>query len=137
MLEARQENGKLIIAFTGNIDSSNASSVEAELRALYEAHPCDSVELDCDRLEYTSSAGLRVILRFKQDVDDTALTNVHTELYNIFDMTGFTEMMEVRKAYRVFSVEGCEVIGQGANGKVYRIDRDTIVKVYLNPDALP
>lgn len=37
----------------------------------------------------------------------------------------------------MFSVEGCEVIGQGANGKVYRIDRDTIVKVYLNPDALP
>ena len=43
----------------------------------------------------------------------------------------------MEKAYRVFSVEGCEVIGQGANGKVYRIDRDTIVKVYLNPDALP
>ena len=45
--------------------------------------------------------------------------------------------MEIRKAYRVISVEGCEVIGQGANGKVYRIDPDTIVKVYLNPDALP
>jgi uncharacterized protein (TIGR02172 family) len=58
-------------------------------------------------------------------------------VYNILDMTGFTDMMEVEKAYRVFSVEGCEVIGQGANGKVYRIDRDTIVKVYLNPDALP
>jgi uncharacterized protein (TIGR02172 family) len=29
------------------------------------------------------------------------------------------------------------VIGQGANGKVYRIDPDTIVKVYYNPDALP
>ena len=29
------------------------------------------------------------------------------------------------------------MIGQGANGKVHRIDRDTIVKVYLNPDALP
>jgi uncharacterized protein (TIGR02172 family) len=52
-------------------------------------------------------------------------------------MTGFTDLADVRKAYRVLSVEGCEVIGQGANGKVYRIDPDTIVKVYLNPDALP
>ena len=51
-------------------------------------------------------------------------------------MTGFTEMMTVEKAYRVISVEGCEVIGQGANGKIYRIDRDTIVKVFLNADAL-
>ena len=65
------------------------------------------------------------------------LVNVHQELYNILDMTGFTEMMDVHKAYRVLSVENCEVIGQGANGKVYRIDPDTIVKVYLNPDALP
>jgi len=136
-MQARREDGRLIIAFDGNIDSSNATSVEAELRRLYDAQPSDSVELDCDRLEYSSSAGLRVILRFKQDVDDTVLSNVHSELYNIFDMTGFTEMMEVRKAYRVISVEGCEAIGQGANGKVYRIDPDTIVKVYLNPDALP
>ena len=126
MLEARQENGKLIIAFTGNIDSSNASSVEAELRALYEAHPCDSVELDCDRLEYCTSAGLRVILRLSQEVEDTKLINVHSDLYNILEMTGFTEMLEVQKAYRVLSVENCEVIGQGANGRVYRIDPDTV-----------
>ena len=46
-------------------------------------------------------------------------------------------MTEVRKAYRVISVEGCELLGQGANGRVYRIDPDTIVKIYLNPDSLP
>ena len=51
-------------------------------------------------------------------------------------MTGFTEMMDIKKAYRRISVDGCEVIGQGANGKVYRINEDTIVKVYLNPDSL-
>jgi len=45
--------------------------------------------------------------------------------------------MKVEKAYRRLSVDGCEVIGQGANGKVYRIDPDTIIKVYLNPDSLP
>ena len=52
-------------------------------------------------------------------------------------MTGFTEMVDISKAYRVISVDGCEVIGQGANGMVYRIDPDTIVKVYRNPDSLP
>ena len=51
-------------------------------------------------------------------------------------MTGFTEMMTVEKAYRVVSVEGCEVIGEGANGKVYRIDGDNVVKTYKNADAL-
>ena len=137
MVQGREENGKLVIVLSGKINSSNASAVENELRELCREHPCDSVELDCDRLEYCTSAGLRVILRLKQNVDDTVLTNVNADLYNIFEMTGFTEMMEVHKAYRVISVEDCEVIGQGANGKVYRIDPDTIVKVYLNPDALP
>ncbi len=137
MLQGKAENGKLIIALTGKIDSSNSEDVRADIRALLRAHPCRAVELDCDQLEYITSAGLRVILGLKQEVDDTVIINVHTDLYSIFDMTGFTDMMEVRKAYRVLSVEGCEAIGQGANGKVYRVDPDTIVKVYLNPDALP
>ena len=137
MVQGKEENGKLIITLTGTIDSSNAPEVDGQIQELRKAYPCGSIELDCDRLEYSTSAGLRVILRLKKEVDDTMLTNVHPDLYNILDLTGFTEMMEVRKAYRVVSVEGCEVIGQGANGKVYRIDPDTIVKVYLNADALP
>ena len=52
-------------------------------------------------------------------------------------MTGFTEMMTVKKAYRRLSVDGCEIIGRGANGAVYRYDPETIIKVYFNSDALP
>ena len=131
------ENGTIIFTLKGFIDSANSSEVEKSIREILEEHPSESIVVDLDQLEYTTSAGLRVILRLKQDVDDTKIINAHPEVYNILDMTGFTDLMEVERAYRVFSVEGCEVIGQGANGKVYRIDRDTIVKVYLNPDALP
>ncbi len=52
-------------------------------------------------------------------------------------MTGFTEMLPVEKAFREISVDGCEVIGQGANGAVYRINPEIIIKVYNNKDALP
>ena len=131
------DHEKLVIAIAGKVDSANAPEMESKIREIVKDHPKDTIELDLDKLEYTTSAGLRVILRLKQDVDDTRIVNAHPEVYDILDMTGFTDLMEVQKAYRVFSVEGCEVIGQGANGKVYRIDRDTIVKVYLNPDALP
>ena len=137
MVQGREENGKLILTITGKIDSSNANDVEMQIRDLRNQYPCESIILDCEQLEYSSSAGLRVILRLKQEVEDTVLINVNSELYNILDMTGFTEMMEVHKAYRVISVEGCEVIGQGANGKIYRIDADTILKVYYDEDALP
>ena len=130
-------NKVLTAELEGHIDSANAADVEKELTALREKYLPEAVILDCEKLKYISSAGLRVVLRMKKTVNDTKLVNVSAEVYEIFDMTGFTEMMEVHKAYRVISVEGCEMIGQGANGKVYRIDPDTIVKVYLNPDALP
>ena len=131
------ENGQLNLALSGHVDSANASAVEAEIQGIMFAHPADSIVIDCTKLRYISSAGLRIILRIRKAVADTRLENVAADVYEIFDMTGFTEMMEIRKAYRTISVEGCEIIGQGANGKVYRIDPDTIVKVYLNPDALP
>ncbi len=133
----KNEQGTLTIELEGRIDSANAAEMEASLLEILKAEPASSLVLDLERLEYVSSAGLRVILRLKKMIADTKLINVSSDVYEILEMTGFTEMMEVQKAYRVLSVEGCEVIGEGANGKVYRIDRDTIVKVYLNPDALP
>ena len=126
----------LTIALKGTIDSVSAPTNEEELNQIRKSHPAETIILDCSLLDYISSAGLRVILRLKKEVDDTKLINVKPDIYDILDMTGFTEIMEVQKAYRVISVEGCEVIGKGANGKVYRIDPETILKVYFNPEAL-
>lgn len=128
----------LTIYLKGHIDSANAADTEKEINDARAAHPeCTSLIIDAQNLEYISSAGLRVILRLRKAYSDLKVINVSAEVYEIFDMTGFTEMMKIEKAYREISVEGCEVIGQGSNGKVYRIDRDTIVKVYRNPDSLP
>lgn len=130
-------NGVLTIYPEGRIDSSNAAAKEAEIAEIRKANPADHLILDLEDLQYISSAGLRVILRLRKDTAELKLINASSEVYDIFDMTGFTEMLPVEKAYRRLSVEGCEVIGQGANGKVYRLDADTIVKEYFNPDALP
>ena len=138
LIEANAEAETLRIYLIGHIDSANAAQVEKEITEVRNAHPeCTKMIIDASKLEYISSAGLRVILRLRKVYADLKLVNVSAEVYEVFDMTGFTEMMTVEKAYRVISTEGCEVIGQGANGKVYRIDRDTIVKVYMNPDSLP
>ena len=60
------------------------------------------------------------------------MINVSRDVYDILETTGFTELLEVKKALREVSVEGCELIGAGGYGKVYRIDPETIVKIY-NP----
>lgn len=130
-----QEN-ELTIVLTGRIDSSNAQQVEEEINRLIAENACDSLRIDLEGLEYISSAGLRTLLRLRKSYGGLCLTNVGPEVYEILHMTGFTEMMTVEKAYRRVSVDGCEVIGQGANGTVYRIDGDSVVKAYNNADAL-
>lgn len=126
----------ITIPLSGRIDSNNAAAVEADIKKVLEGKNPSELVLDAQRLDYISSAGLRVVLRLKKAYPELAITGVSPEVYDIFEMTGFTEMMRIEKAYRVVSVEGCEVIGEGANGKVYRIDGDNVVKTYKNADAL-
>ncbi len=127
----------LIICLNGRVDASNAAEIEKEIVAARTASPDMTPVIDAERLAYISSAGLRILLRLRKEEPDLAVINVSPEIYQILDMTGFTEMMTVKKAYRRFSVDGCALLGKGANGAVYRYDAETIIKVYFNPDALP
>ncbi len=136
-ITSKVENGILTIFASGRIDSTNAPAVEAQIEEQRSANPHTGIVLDIDALEYISSAGLRVILRLRKSEPSLKVENASSDVFEVFEITGFSEMIPITKAYRKISVEGCEVIGQGANGKVYRIDPDTIVKVYMNSDALP
>ena len=127
----------LTVRLSGRIDASNASEAEKQINAARSAAPEAAVVIDAEKLEYISSAGLRILLRLRKEKPELAVINVSPEVYDIFDMTGFTEMMTVKKAYRRLSVDGCALIGQGSNGAVYRYDPETIIKLYFNPDALP
>ena len=128
--------GKTLICLAGHIDSNNAKAVEEEVFRIVEEAPSQPVSIDAEKLNYISSAGLRVLLHLRKTHPELTITGVNSEVYEILDMTGFTQMIEVEKAYRVVSVEGCEEIGRGANGTIYRIDQDNVVKVYNNADAL-
>ena len=136
-VEHKIENGELTIFLNGHVDSANAAQIEEEINSILAGASAQTVTVDCENLEYISSAGLRIILRMRKEKSDLKLINVSSEVYEIFEVTGFTEMIEIQKAYRRISVDGCEVIGRGANGEVCRIDRDTVVKVYRDPDSLP
>ena len=127
----------LYIATEGRIDASNAAAAEEKIFEIKNANPGKHTVVDADKLEYISSAGLRVILRLRKEEPKLAIINVAPDVYEVFDMTGFTEMVTVEKAYQRMSVEGCEFIAKGANGAVYRYDSETIVKTYFAKDALP
>ena len=136
-INGEKTDNTLKITLDGRIDSTNAADVEKQLDDIVNENSFEELIIDAQKLEYISSAGLRIILRLKKNNASLRIINVSSDVYEIFEMTGFSEIMPIEKAYREFSVEGCEIIGQGANGKVYRIDPETIIKVYNNPDSLP
>ena len=127
----------LYIVVAGRIDASNAAEAEEKIFSIKNDNPGKYTVVDADKLEYISSAGLRVILRLRKEEPKLAIINVASDVYEVFDMTGFTDMVTIEKAYPRMSVEGCEFIAKGANGAVYRYDAETIVKTYFAKDALP
>ena len=133
----RTDNNILYINIDGRIDASNAPEYEEKINEVIKANQGMHTVLDADNLEYISSAGLRVLLRLRKADSDLAIINVSPDVYSVFEMTGFTEMMKIEKTYPRISLEGCEFIAKGANGAVYRYDNETIVKQYFNRDALP
>lgn len=126
------ENGISEIKVSGSITSSNS----AEFGTALDAEPGDStgVELDFKDLEFVSSAGLRVLLALKKKcgAKPFSILNCNDTVKNIFDVTGFSEIMDVRRAPREISVEGCDLIGAGACGECFRLDEETIIKLYYD-----
>ena len=135
-MTSKVENNKLVIFLVGRVDTNNAADVEEKINSIISRNSGHELVLDAAKLDYISSAGLRVVLRLRKIHPEIMVINVSSEVYDIFDMTGFTEMIKVEKAFKSISIEGCDIIGQGSNGIVYRTDPETIVKVYKYPDAL-
>ena len=131
-----KQDSHILITLSGHIDSANAESIRNEIFAQIGDEKGSSLTVEAENLEYISSAGLRILLQLRKSHPDMHIVDVSPEVYDIFDVTGFTQMMDISRAYKTVSVEDAEVIGRGANGTIYRIDKDNVVKVYNDPDSL-
>lgn len=120
----------LLIRLDGRVDSGNAAETEKAIFNAVEQYAPLYAVIDAEKLEYISSVGLRVLLKLKKKIANTQLINVSAEVYEVLNMTGFTDIMDIKKALRQVSVDGCRVIGRGAFGTTYKLDNDTIVKVF-------
>ena len=130
------EDQILTIYLEGSIDSVNAPQVETQLMDLYQSHAPKAVVLDAEELRYISSSGLRVLLKLRKLEKNLQMINASFDVYEILEMTGFTELFPVTKAYRKINLEDCQLLGAGGHGKVLRLNADTIVKMYYAGDSL-
>ena len=124
------ENNVLTLYLGGEINSYNADNIEKEIRETLEKQSFEKLVLDFSSVSYISSAGLRIILKLKQQYNDFSIVETSLEVYDIFSMTGFVNIMDIKKGLKKVFLSGAEVIGDGYYSTVYRVDKDTIIKVF-------
>ena len=90
------ENDKLTIAVVGRLDSNTAPQLEAELKQSIEE--TKSLVFDFTKLDYVSSAGLRVILAAQKQMNkqgSMVITNVKPTIMEVFEITGFVDILTI------------------------------------------
>ena len=136
-MKTTEKNGTLTFFLEGRIDTNNAAQTEAEIFAAVRDNP-ENVIIDAEDLEYISSAGLRVLMKLRKSINKPLpVINVSRDVYEILETTGFTELLDVKKALRRLNIDGCVQIASGGQGKVYRVDDENIVKVFCNGGIIP
>ena len=91
------EKETLVISLVGELNSYNSEEVEKEIDAIVSQKGFKAIKIDLEKLSYISSAGLRIIVRLKQQYDDTTLVNVPKGVYDIFEMVGFTNLFTIER----------------------------------------
>jgi len=91
------EGGVLDVALDGRLDTNTAPEFQQEIEPILGS--ISELKLDCEKLDYISSAGLRVLLTFEQMLEEQGkkmeLRNVNDIIHDVFDVTGFLEIMTI------------------------------------------
>lgn len=98
-ISTRQENGVLTIGVSGRLDTTSAPELEKTL--LEQAAGASALVFDLQALTYTSSAGLRIFLKAQKLMNRQGimkLIHVAPSIMEVFEMTGFTEILTIEAA---------------------------------------
>ena len=129
-MRSELKNDVLQLFFKGEVNSYNADEVEKDIESIISKYTFTKLILDFSDLKYISSAGLRIVLKLKQRFNDTHIIEASLEVYDVLSMTGFVNIMDIKKGLKKIDISDAKVIGEGFFSTVYRIDRDTIIKVF-------
>jgi len=90
------EGGRLTLALEGRLDTITAPQLEEVVRGGLEQ--VTELVLDMEKLEYISSAGLRVLLSAQKLMNrqgSMKLLHVCPEVLEVFELTGFTDILSI------------------------------------------
>ena len=95
-IDQKKDGGSLVITLDGRLDTSTAPQLEEAIGETI-ADVTD-LKFDFGKLEYISSAGLRVLLSTQKTMNKQGkmvIQNVSEEVLEIFDVTGFSDILTI------------------------------------------
>ena len=92
------DGSTLVLALEGRLDTTTAPQLENELKvSLYDTK---ALTLDMEKLEYLSSAGLRVLLAAQKQMQkqqgNMVIVNVNEIIMEVFEITGFVDIITIK-----------------------------------------
>ena len=97
-ITSKKNGNALEIALEGRLDTMTAPELEAELNQSLGS--VDSLTLDFSKLEYISSAGLRVLLSAHKTMAGKGgmkVVHVNEIVQEVFEVTGFADILNIER----------------------------------------
>ena len=93
----KQDGDTLTVKLDGRLDTNTAPDFQTEMEPML--NDISKLVLDFEKLDYISSAGLRVLLTFEQEMEEQEktleVTNVNDIIHDVFDVTGFLDILTI------------------------------------------
>lgn len=98
-IEIKEQSGGMVAVFTGRFDTPASVQAQQDMMPLME-HADKEIILDCTKLEYVSSSGLRLFLTLRKETSakggKVIIENINEDIKKVFMMTGFFNLFEIR-----------------------------------------
>lgn len=94
----RREGTSLTICLDGRLDTTTAPRLESELKT--EVNGITALTFDLSKLEYISSAGLRVLLSCQKVMNrqgEMKITGANESVMEVFEVTGFVDILNIEE----------------------------------------
>ena len=91
-----KDGSKLTLTMEGRLDTTTAPQLEAELKVSMDG--TTELNLDFEKLEYLSSAGLRVLLAAQKVMNKQGkmvIRHVNETIHEVFEVTGFIDILTI------------------------------------------
>ena len=93
-----EQNGEKIVFIEGRVDTVTVPDLEMKVSPIWDT-PAITLVFDCEKLEYVSSSGLRIILTTHKQVTANGgkfiLRNLTSEVRSVLDLTGFSRILTI------------------------------------------